>query len=232
VDLAAITSNSTPLLQFGTSGRNAIVFQAAPNIVQVEMVYTASEQVCENVFHVKTAAAPTLLDLQTIGTTFDAYHLAHLVTSQTSEVFLQRIVMTDLGSISGLRFDHVMSPARQGTAAGNPQPNNVTLALKWGTGLRGRSNRGRTYLIGMSDSLIGSDGQEVTSTALGNLLSAWTPLPVAIAAAGAYTMVVLSRRNGGALRPTGVGIPITDCSAADPFIDSQRRRLPAHNRHR
>lgn len=209
-----------------------MAFQPCPGIAQLEMVYTASGQPCENVFHVMGLASYDEGILTTILEELSAWHAAHVVTSQSAEVFLQKLVGTDLGSETGARLDLPVSPPRQGTGSAAPLPNNVTLAIKWGTGLRGRSSRGRTYIIGLTEGALGSDAQEVTSAFAGNILAVYDHLLTDTFTTSGVQLCVLSRRHNNALRAAGVGIPITSTSLADPFIDSQRRRLPAHNRHR
>ena len=41
-----------------------------------------------------------------------------------------------------------------GTSGSPAMPNNVTVAIKWSTGLRGRSYRGRTFHIGLTEATV------------------------------------------------------------------------------
>lgn len=206
-------------------------FQPCPNIVQAELVIAASNEICENVFHVKCGSAPSSADLTTIANTIDAWDVAHLAGARSTQTFTQRIICTDLTTATSGRLVHPVSPTRVGTAGGNPLPNNATLALKLDTGLRGRSNRGRAYHIGITDAALGTGEQLVTSAYAGNIVAVYQALVTAIAAAGSFQLCVLSRKTGGAFRANGIGTPVTNVVLADPFIDSQRRRLPGHNRH-
>lgn len=206
-------------------------FQPCPNIVQLEHVIAASNEICENVYHVKCGSAPSSADLTTLCNTLDAWDVAHLAGARSTQTFAQRIIATDLTTATGARIIKPVSPTRVGSAGGNPLPNNATLAIKLDTGLRGRSNRGRVYHIGITDAALGTGEQVVTSAYAGNIASVYQALITAIAGAGSFQLCVLSRKTGGAFRANGIGTPIISAVLADPFIDSQRRRLPSHNRH-
>lgn len=214
-------------------------FQPCPNIAQVELIYTASSQPCENVYHVLMDSGWDATKLAALTDDMATWNHAHLRGMQSAEVFLQKIRATDLTTSTGLVHEVAVSPPDQGADTGAPLPNNVTIAVSWRTGLRGRSQRGRTYVIGLTEERLGSDAQEVTSGDAGSIITVFEALIEAIDAVTGRHLVVLSRFHGvdptthkPVPRANGVGTIITNVILADPFIDSQRRRLPAHNRHR
>jgi hypothetical protein len=216
-----------------------VVFVPCPNVVQIEMLFTASTQPCENVYHVLLGTAPTPASMLTLAGLFDSWDSTHLSGARSTQTFLQKVIARDLSTAGAPAVEFDVSPSRVGTAGGNPQPNNVTLSIEWRTGFTGRSFRGRTYHIGLADSGLGSDAQEVTSIYAANILAVYEALLTTVGTTSSQQMVVLSRYHGvdpvtkrPIPRAAGVATPITNCVLADPFIDSQRRRLPNHNRHR
>ena len=101
-------------------------------------------------------------------------------------------------------------------------PNNVTLAVHWGTGHIGRSTHGRTYFIGLTQDIV--IGNQCTAAA--DIQAAYDALRTA------YDNItinvefsIVSFVSQGAWRITPLVTPITGV-AVENTIDSQRRRLP------
>lgn len=113
-----------------------------------------------------------------------------------------------------------------GTGGSVQLPNNVTLCIKWTTENRGRSFRGRTYHVGLTESQVTDN--EVVAVAMGQFTTAYGALLTDLATAG-WPLVIASRYANNQPRITGVATLVTGFSI-DPFIDSQRRRLPGRGR--
>jgi len=139
----------------------------------------------------------------------------HYRTITPSSVGLDNIEVkqwTDTG------FDYVKSC--EGTCAGSvgdaTEPANVTSVISWTTGLRGRGNRGRTYVQALYESA--TDAFDTLNT------------PYLIAAAVVANAFIVGTPPAG-LEPVvfhcelGTGTPITSFRI-DQLVDSQRRRLP------
>lgn len=151
-------------------------------------------------------------------------HVANVVT-------LRQVLATDISVAGGLS---VIGTTGLPTTGGNNTtgyPNNVTLAVKWGTGLAGRSFRGRTYHIGLVITQVDTNDNVVASE-LNAIVGAYDALRTALDNATlGVEMVVVSRYSGVDAnhkpipRVTGITTPISGVSA-DPVTDSQRRRLP------
>ena len=201
-------------------------FVPIPNTARVELRMTQDGQQIENVFHVEKEGPLTVVDLQTIGNTFVDWFDGHrnLVTSQ---VTLREIDLRDLTTSSGLGILYATGLPLVGLLAQPATPNNVTVAIKWGTGLTGRSFRGRTYHIGLTESQVLNNALE--SATVAGLLASYNTLITDMSGAG-YTLVVASRQANNLPRVTGVTTPILTASYADTTIDSARRRLPGRGR--
>jgi len=143
---------------------------------------------------------------------------------------LVRVVGTLLDAADSLGLVLNVSPPVAGSAAGFPLPNNDSYVITFNTAARGRSGRGRNYILGLttSDQLTANT---VTSGFRTGLLAYYTALK-ALASENGAEMVVVSRFSGVDAdgdpipRAEGVARAITSFSTADTTLDSQRRRLP------
>lgn len=194
--------------------------------VQVVMSYLYDGELAQNVFHLLTTGGdpPTEQDLDAAAQLFDAWHLAELRPIQSAGAVLQKIIVTDLHSLSGLSKEYPMIPPRAGGVAQPQLPNSVTIAVKWSTARRGRSFRGRTFHIGLHEpQVVGNQLQAVDAAAM---QQAYEALLDSVALSIDFeALVVVSYCGGGAWRNPPITTPITNVTV-DPIIDSQRRRLP------
>lgn len=198
-------------------------FVPAENTVEVAMVYTQTNQRIQNVFNVLFDSAPDLAALNTLGEDFLDWWTTNLKPLQTSNAVLQKIDLTLLTTAEGLAIEYTTGlPLAGGNTTGYATPNNVTVAVKWSSILRGRSNRGRTYHIGLTDGLYLESSLSLVGQA--DLLAAYTALLTKINVTG-RNLCVVSRVSGGAPRAAAVRTPISAVSI-DLTLDSQRRRLP------
>lgn len=203
-----------------------MAFIRVPNVVQVEMVYLWDGQFVENVFHAQHAPGYDESDIANLLDVFNGWHDANLDLVQSSAVSLINLIGTDLDSQTGPRVEDSAGLPRAGTAASPSMPNNVSLVVKWTTGNRGKSFRGRTYHIGLREDVVTAN--RVDAGHIASLVTHYGPILTLLTAAG-WTMVVASRYTNNAPRATGIATPITGFSI-EPVVDSQRRRLPNRGR--
>lgn len=201
-------------------------FVPIPNTCRVELRFTQNSQLLANVFHVQSEGAWNVTDMQNLGAAFVEWYDSFR-TVVCNQVTLREIDIRDLTTASGLGILYNTGLPLLGTLASPAMPNNVSVAIKWGTGLTGRSFRGRTYHIGLTEGQVVNS--EVDSAFAAPILSGYNALPPIIATAG-FTMVVASRYTNNAPRVVGVTTPVLNASYADTVIDSQRRRLPGRGR--
>lgn len=193
------------------------------------MSYLWDEQIVSNVFHVESGGDWTTAALELLADTLVTWAVTELIPNMASTVTLEHVEAKDIGGEAG---EAVVVPCI-GTCSGNGTngpalPNNVTVAVKWLTGLSGRSFRGRTYHIGLTENQVTDN--ELVPIFDATLSDAYLALLDAIAAADpTWEMVVASFVADGVPRVTGVTTPILD-SQIDPVVDSQRRRLPGRGR--
>lgn len=141
---------------------------------------------------------------------------------------LERVTVSDLTTQNGLVVDRAIVPAINGTVAGETCPNNVTIAVGLRTGLRGRSFRGRIYHIGFATSMTSLN--QILPTDLPGFITNYSGL-LTLGVAPIFHLQVLSYQTNLLVNNPAVATPVTGITV-DVNLDSQRRRLPGHNRHR
>lgn len=130
-----------------------------------------------------------------------------------------------------------------GTNAGAPSDSAVSLAIRLQTGLGGRSNHGRFFMVGINAGLydVGAPNHLKASS----VTDFATALPLLLAAVNNNTCVMevgddvhwsvvsfyLPGSHGATLRPVALHKYVTAVNLSDINFDFQRRRAPAHARH-
>lgn len=203
-----------------------MVFVPIPNTARVELRYTQDSQLMANVFHVEDTTPLTVADLQAIGALFvDWWSL--LLPLVSNSVTLREISLIDQSAQNGIGILYNTGLPLIGGEATAAMPNGTSIAIKWGTGLTGRSFRGRTFHIGIVENQITANA--LVPTYANNLVAAYNALPP-IFEETTYTLVVASRYSNNAPRVTGVTTPILNASLADLTVDRQWRRMPGRGR--
>ena len=122
----------------------------------------------------------------------------------------------------GVAVLHTDSLPATGEKTETALPNNVSLAVHWGTGLLGRSRHGRTFHLGITTDLV--NGNFVTNAA--DIQSAYDALRTTldnITLNVEFSVVSFVFQNDWRRDP--LVTPISGV-AVEATIDSQRRRLP------
>lgn len=198
-------------------------FVSVPNCVQVGMLYSVDQQILQNSFHFQFSQAVDLAAITGLCEDVATWWAGYLRATQSESVNLYAIFGKDLTSENGLSTEITPAPPTNGAVSTTAMlPNSVTIAIKWLTALRGRSYRGRTYHIGLVESVVTMN--RVNGDTLAAIVSAYETLISTVSEADRQLCVV-SRYSDNALRQTGITTPIIRCSS-DGIIDSQRRRLP------
>lgn len=193
-----------------------------PNTVKVAMNILTGGQLCAMTFTVEKGSQPSIADLEGLNEIFRSWFDNSVKPLMHATCQLTSIVSTDLTTASSPSVTLSVNPPISGTAGGNTSPNNVTLATSFRTSLRGRSYRGRSYIVGIPTSVIQSAVMVAGSYAT-NIILSFLALRAALVA-GAWTHVVVSRVQNKVALAVGVTTPITSY-LIDTFLDSMRRRL-------
>jgi hypothetical protein len=200
----------------------------SPGVAEVTLNFTQDGQRVQNVYHFKAADGTwDVAGLHQLAGTFKNWWNSEMRPAASNTLTLRSIIVEDL-SAGGQAIEHVDGLPSTGTNTNAPAPNNVTFSVKWGTGLRGRSFRGRTYHLG----IVSNDysGNTISPGSLSAYLGKYNALRITLdnfSLAGDFC--VLSETEDKAPRAAGICTPITGCSI-DPTLDSMRRRLPGRGR--
>lgn len=197
-------------------------FVPVPNCVQVEMRFTQDGQKVENVFHVEKDGPDQAGTRLTVAGYFYQWWTTEMAPLINDQVQLREIYVTDMSAQNGGSTTYVPIATTYGASVQDPLPNNVTLAVSARTSQRGRSFRGRSYVVGLTrNTVLHNRFNDAVVTAVQN---AYNTLINDYIEQG--QLVVVSKVSGGVPRTEGVTTPITAWVVVDNVVDSQRRRLP------
>lgn len=198
-------------------------FIPATNTVKLELCYTYNSQKTENVFYfTKTGGEPSVDDMTTFAGVVKDWWNTNMKPLTLNTMALRLIRVTDMTTENAPGIEYSTGLPLSGTIASTSQPpNNVCVTVKWVTGLRGRSYRGRTYHMGFDGAAM-SAANTIGNALVTSLQSAYRLLRTVDVG---WEMVVVSQMHAGSWRASAVCTPILDCGI-DATVDSQRRRLP------
>jgi hypothetical protein len=202
-----------------------MAFVAAPNIIQVEWRQTLNGQKCENRMMIDWLSVPehsNLLDVAVSGWNWWETTYSPLISAG---VLLNSVVATYMGDINGDQATYAPDATTVGGVAGAGMPNETSFCLSLRSGFRGRSARGRWFMLGIPRSSMADDNNVSTGFADDSVSALQTF--VNDVTAGGIKPVIVSFISEGIPRPGGpVYFVIETVLAVDTVVDSQRRRKP------
>jgi len=143
----------------------------------------------------------------------------------SNEVNLRGVVATSMHELNGPQFTYAPDATTTGTGTATPLPNEVSLCVSLRTGARGRSARGRWYMLSVDEGQMQNTNQvtdahaEACAASLRNLNSIIIGL--------GYLLVIVSYVSNKVPRPGGpVYFPVTNAIVVDTIVDSMKRRKP------
>lgn len=210
-----------------------MAFHPVPACAKLVMEYNSNGQICQNTYWVQSTAPWTDTTLEALVVAAEGWETATGSGLRGVGTALTKVIATDYATAGSFQVED--GPFIPGQSTSPPLPNSVTLSVKANTGLSGRDKRGRTYWIGMVEAFLNtaSNNQAVNPAFITGVEAALAALGTAVATlTGAAHLVVAHRRHADAWLPAAVTYPILNWVCVDGFVDSQRRRLPLHNRHR
>jgi len=200
-----------------------MAFQPAPGVMRAVMEYLVSGQTMVNVLHVHSDEEIGAGSCEDLAAGLVDWWLNNLQPYVSTDVSLVNVIVRDLSTEFGAFFEHPGSLPAAGELASPVMPGNVTPVVSWSSGLTGRSTRGRTYHIGISE-----------TQCVGNLLSGAAQIALEAGYVALiehvqevnpeWDLVVLSRVQDGVPLAEAIGYGIIN-AGIDLALDSQRRRL-------
>lgn len=203
--------------------RDAMAFQRVPNTAEVTILYQQNTEIMANVFHAELATGYDFADIAALASAVDQSVVDNIRPIMSVDATYLRTEVRGLDEENDLS-DTDDTGTGLGSIAGQGLPNNVTFSVKKESGRTGRSARGRWYFVGMPDSYLGANENQIIPASSDDIVQALEELRADVNAT-AWSPVIVSRFTGGALRNEGVTFPWISVVAVNVFIDTQRRRL-------
>lgn len=207
----------------------------APHCARVAILWTSAVdlQTAENTFYLQDTTDAMFADP---GATVDAIwtaFIAHVPAATDPGVIYNGVVFEDVRTVPYGGIDVPETP-HPGTLAytGAGLPSDTCKAVKKSTGTLGRSGRGRWFFPILNSGALNTPDtftSLVCTTISGALQGFQTALELAITPA---KMGIVSFRHNNLPVNPGVFRQITGWGCVNTYVDTQRRRLLGHNRHR
>jgi len=203
-----------------------MAFQSVPETAQIDMVFTLNGEPVQNSFYARSPGGYGLVDLQALADGIDTMWDNIWKPDQPTEVTYLR---TD---VRGLEFvnDKVATQnafTGDGTTGSQALPNNVTFSIKKGSGLTGRSARGRCFWIGIPEGQITPSNENFITTAYAAVIVGDVDaVRTKIATIGIWEPVLVSRFEDKVARDPAIFFPWTTTSNVNERVDTHKGRLP------
>jgi len=198
-----------------------MAFVATPNGVMVKLLGVQNGIPVVNIFHLNVGTSPTPEILSDIADDVQAWASTDLMPLLHSSYTLNSIYVQDISVANGAFHENVLTTDNVGENGGSAAAANAATVVSFGTGLTGRSFRGRFYIGALPQSFL-TDAQHIYSSVATDIIAAFQALINAMEAAG-YVFSVLSKIANGVARAVGILTEVTTI-ATDTKVDSQRRR--------
>lgn len=196
-------------------------FQPAPNIAQVQLFGRVDGQLTiNNTAWEVSGGGITAVNLLDLATDVNSWAITDLAPNLSEDWSYVGCRAFDLGNQYGAGVEVAGSTA--GGVSGEAAPNNVAACVSFGTGLRGRSFRGRNYIPGVPNSVITLN--TLSDIFMSNIVGAFTSLIGAGTFSAGWQWVVLSRYIVNLPRDTAIGSPVLTVSFKSPYVRSMRTR--------
>jgi hypothetical protein len=194
---------------------------------------TLDGQDVENTLWFVAASEPNTGNMGVLAATMEGWWVSDYAPQISQAVQLRETVVTSMDSATGPQVTRVPTSTTLGSRTDEIMPNSVSLVVSFRTDLRGRSFRGRNYVVGLTAEEV--TGNQVNSDIVAAFQDAYSNILTVVTDTD-YEWVVASRFSGvdsegkPIPRSEGIGTPITSVTVVDNIIDNQRRRLPGRGR--
>jgi len=198
-------------------------FIPAVDTARAVLSYTLFGQTVQNVFYFKRSGGYNAGTVEDLADQIETEWNAELKANQPPQLTLNSVTVTDQETAGGVQHVATVGSAGTNASAAFPDPG-ATLAIKFATGLSGRSHRGRMYVPSLIDGLVASG---IVDAGFANaLVTDYADFFGAILSATGDQHVIVSYANDCEWRTTAEVNAVTSYSYTDRNVDSQRRRLP------
>lgn len=201
-----------------------MVFVPTPNAVTASVRYLWDNQQVENTLSFYRAESWTETLMEQLANIIINWRTTQIRSLQASNLLMTEVYVVDQASDSAPAITVTVDSGDAPGTTGTPSlPNNVSLAIQFRTAFRGRSGRGRNFILGLAEGQV--SGNLIANSLATSYQDAYQALAGDVEALDAQH-VIISKQTDGAPRPNGLVRLVTAYAFADLSIDSQRRRLP------
>jgi hypothetical protein len=201
-----------------------MAFVPAPQIVMAEIRALFAGQKIENRVMIDTLAAVTPAVVDDVANIVDVWAQASYFPVLPSRVVLNSVVATDMSAQDGSQ--HTITPEATvvGGLAAEVMPNETTFCIGLKSNSRGRSARGRFYVLGLARPDVTDN--DLSAVRANSFVAALDDLIERVSTAG-WRLVVVSYVTNNAPRPGGpVYYEIVNATFSDLVVDSMKSRKP------
>lgn len=196
------------------------------NTVLAELIFLTPSGKAENTLWFTKPTAWSIGDAEAFAAALHTWFNDYGKFTLPDTIQLDLITITDMHTQFGFKVEYPVSPAVAGTIAGGQVPMNGTVTCSFKTAIRGRSFRGRNYVIALPRSAVVND--QITIAHADLITEAYNNLVPSVEGEVPFEVehVVAGRRPLGTTPETydGVVTPIISY-IVERTVDSQRRRL-------
>lgn len=200
-----------------------MAFQSVPETAEIVIKYTGSGSNMVNVFAARRIGGYTLQQLQDLADGIDTEVGLEWLPLQTEDVDYVSTTVRGLENENDLEAVST-SNAGPGEVIEPGNAGNVTFAVKKASGLTGRSARGRLYWIGLVQSNLATNLNQLDTAPAAAIVDAVDEMRLRIGTEG-WAPVIISRFKDGVKRDTGETFNWNSSESVNIDVDSQRRRL-------
>lgn len=199
-----------------------MAFIPTEKCAKVAIHYTWEAQECISTLWFSLVTEPTQGQLESLADHIGQNFVDMLKPSQASNCAMTKVTATRQASANDIQGVYIPAAPVAGTGVGDSLPLNGTWAITSRTALRGRSFRGRTFLVGLLTSIL-DDAGTGDGVTLAGIAAGFIQHLITVPEPG-WVWVVVSHFAEGVARAAGLATPIEQVSV-DTLLDSQRRRL-------
>ena len=194
-------------------------------VVEVELRCLWEGQRVENTLYFECQESFAPFDQQELADALATWYEENITPLQCNTISLNEIVVTSLASETAPSVVSTTGLPLIGTNGGDSMPNGTSFVIKFNSAGRGRSSRGRNYVMAIPRGDV--TGNLIVVGLANSYVDAYNALkPVVAGLDPIWDWVVYSRRFENAWRESGVTSLVSTASYTDLVVDAQRRRLP------
>ncbi len=208
-----------------------MAFQPCPETAEIRIQAQMYGQTLEHVLHARISTDPDETELNAVKTAVNDWVTGPYRTDLPTVLVFNNITITDLNVVDGIQVTQDLTGV-SGDSSDPIKTNQDTYCLKILTGHRGRSFRGRFYIMALTSGNYDTTNPNFIKSASS---AAWVSKLEALRTLledAVHPLGVLSRYSKDVnptpphKRTTGLLTDSTSISVTDLIVDSQNRRLP------